>query len=418
VIANYFFILSDKLLRMACGLVTNILLVAYLTPVELGTWNYVLSLAAIAGAISIFSGLDVIVIRDLAQAEPSERGRIIGSVGVLRFLAGAMATIGSIAFVAWVEEWQLAQLIFIIALSYFTQVFHTLDYFFQSQLIPKYSAFVLNVTTGVGFVAKVGLMYWNLLDLDTLCWILVLESCLIGSGYVWLVKFHFPDVAPRHWRVDAARVRLYAGAGLALLGSGLVSVIIARVSIFQIDSHFDRASVAVFGLYVLVFEAVLMVNYALANTYYPRIIVQHSEPAAYAQSLYALLRRQTVLWLGLVSSIEVVVLAGRNLFAAFIDPIYRQSLTMIQLGLPVTALFVVNFLLLQFVIIPLGNERHQLARAIMGLAVLLAANTVFFRTGQLILVVGSIALSQLSMLAFTIAIFHKEIRNTWSAREW
>lgn len=415
-ISNYFYILSDKVLRMALGVVANVMLVAYLAPVELGTWNYTLSLASIAGAISIFSGLDVVVIRDLAQATTFERGRIMGSVAVLRLLAGATATAGSLTFVVWAGELRLAQLIFIVSLSYFTQVFHTLDYFFQSQLVPRYSALVLNATTAAGFVAKVGLMYVNRLDLETLCWILVLESCLVGAGYVWLVARSFPDMAPRHWRVEAARVRRYAGAGLALLGSGMVSVFIARVSIFQIDAYFDRASVAVFGLFVLVFEAVLMVNYALANAYFPRIIVQHAVPDAYAQALYALIQRQAALWLCVVSSIAVVVLVGRDLLAPFLNPVYCQSLTMILLGLPVTALFVVNFDLLQFLIIPLGNEQHQLARALLGLSVLVAANTVFFSTGAVAAAVGSIALSQLSMLTFTMVIFYKEIRRIWRAR--
>jgi O-antigen/teichoic acid export membrane protein len=415
-VANFFFIVSDRLLKIIFGLVSNVMLVSYLTPFELGTWNYVLSIATIAGAVSIFSGLDGVVIRDLAQAAPSERGRILGSLAILRLLAGAIATAGSVALVALAGDWQLGHLIFIISLSFFTQVFHTVDYFFQSQLIPKYSALVQNLTTTVGFAAKVGMIFLDLLNLDALCWILVLESCLLSAGYILVVVRHFQYAAPIFWRVDVALIRRYMRSGLALLASGMVGVVIARVSVFQIDAHFDRASVAVYSLYTLVFEAVLIVNYSLVSAYFPRIIVNFSKPRVYAQDLLALVRRQGLLWMGVVAGIAIMVLVGSDLVVSLMNPIYRQSLKMILLGLPLTALFIMNFNLLQFFIIPQGNEKHQLSRAILGLGVLLVSNALFFRTEPLVIVLGSIALSQLSMLAFTVAIFHKDISTLWRAR--
>lgn len=414
-IANYFYIMSDRVLRLVCGLLANIMLVTYLAPAELGTWNYVLSLATIAGAISIFSGLDAVVIRDLAQANPLERTRIMGSVGYLRLLAGTVAAVGSMSFVA-IYDWRLIHLIIIIVLSYFTQVFHTLDYFFQSQLVPKYSALVLNITTAIGFAIKVGLMYFGKLNLELLCWILVLESFLVGVGYTVLVGWRFPDVAPYRWSVNKPLVRRYAGDGLVLLGSGLVSVFIARVSIFQIDAAFDRASVAVFGLFSLVFESVLLVNYSLVNTFFPRIIVQYIRPAAYAKALHELVRRQAVLWISLVSSIAVMVYFGNGLFINYLNPVYQQSLRMIILGLPVSALFIINFNLLQFLIIPSGNQRHQLARALLGLTVMVSCNSVLFTIGSVTTVIGSLAMSQFAMLAFTIYIFHKKILVLWRER--
>jgi O-antigen/teichoic acid export membrane protein len=414
-LANYLFLLSDKLLRMALGLITNVLLVAYLSPFDLGSWNYVLTVAVIAGAVSIYSGLDVVLIRELAQAGASERGRIVGSVVALRCLSGAAATAGSVAFVAWQGEWPLMRLILIVALSYFTQVLHALDYFFQSQLVFKFSALVLNATTTAGFIAKMVLMWLNLLNLDLLCWILVLESLLLGAGYLWLVVRNFEEIAPRTWRVDTGLVWRYMHAGLALLASGLVSVAIARISIFQIDSYFDRVSVAVFGLYVLVFEGILLANYSLANAYFPRIIVKQATPAFYARDLRMLLKRQIKLWAVITGGFALVVLAGRHSIEPLINPVYLQSLTMILFGLPVTALFIVNFYLLQFIIIPQGNQSHQLARALLGMCVLLASNSVFFHDSTVVMVVASMALSQLVILGFTLFMFRKKINELWHA---
>ena len=414
-LANYLYLLSDKLLRMALGLITNILLVAYLSPFDLGSWNYVLMVASIAGAVSIYSGLDGVVIRELAQAGASERGRIVGSVMALRCLAGAAAAAGSVAFVAWQGEWPLMQLILIVALSYFTQVLHALDYYFQSQLVVKFSALVLNVTTTVAFLAKMLLMWLHLLNLDLLCWILVLESLLVGAGYLWLVVRNFEEIAPRTWRIDTGLVWRYVHGGLALLASGLVSVAIARISIFQIDSNFDRASVAVFGLYVLVFEGILLANYSLVNAYFSRIIVKQATPAVYARDLRTLVKRQAKLWAVINGGFALVVLASRHSIEPFINPVYRQSLTMILFGLPVTALFIANFYLLQFIIIPQGNQSHQLVRALLGMCVLLAANSVLFHDSTVIMVVASMALSQLVILGFTLLMFRKKINELWNA---
>ena len=412
-LANYLFLISDKLLRMTFGLISNVLLVGYLSPVEFGTWHYLMSVAAIAGAVAIFSGLDVIVIRDLAQSQPYDHGRIIGSVVALRGVAGAAATSGSLAFVAWKGEWQLMHLILIITLSHFTQMLHALDYFFQSQLVPKFSALVLSITTTVGFVAKVMLLWLHLLNLDLLCWILALESLLVGAGYLWLVVRNFADVAPLAWSVDTGLIRRYAHAGMALLSSGLVSVAIARVSIFQIDSYFDRDSVAVFGLYTLVFEAILLANYSLVNAYFPRIIVKQTNLASYARELCALVRRQAGLWAASTGGLAVLVISGRQWFETFIKPVYGESLTMILFGLPVTALFIANFYLLQFFIVPHGHQRHQLARALLGLCVLLTANRVILPGSTVVMAVGSMALSQLAILVFTLFRFRKKIYEFW-----
>ena len=164
------------------------------------------------------------------------------------------------------------------------------------------------------------------------------------------------------------------------------------------------------------FESVLLVNYSLVNTFFPRIIVQYIRPAAYAKALHELVRRQAVLWISLVSSIAVMVYFGNGLFINYLNPVYQQSLRMIILGLPVSALFIINFNLLQFLIIPSGNQRHQLARALLGLTVMVSCNSVLFTIGSVTTVIGSLAMSQFAMLAFTIYIFHKKILVLWRER--
>lgn len=407
-VANYFFLLSDKVIRMVFGLISNILLVTYLSPSDLGTWNYILSVASIASAISIFSGLDAVVIRDFAITKSSERGRIIGAVMLLRLAASSLAMVGSFLFVMWTNEWTIINLIIIISISFFTQIFHSIDYFFQSQMLPKYSAFVLNITASIGFAAKIGFILSDLMTLEYLCWILVAESCLLSIGYVWLVISKFKDIAPNRWKFDFKKFSLYLNRGVALLGAGLIGVLIARISTFQIDSYFGRENVAVFGFYVLIIEAVLMANYTLVNTYFSRVIVKYSSPRGYAKELNSLFRRQIYLWLVLGVGALIVGNAAFNI----INPVYRESIKMILISLPVTIIFIVNFYLLQFLIIPQSLERHQLLRMILGLFVLSISNLLFFNYGSsVILVVASIALSQLSMLMFTIIIYRKKIFN-------
>ena len=59
------------------------------------------------------------------------------------------------------------------------------------------------------------------------------------------------------------------------------------------------------------------------------------------------------------------------------------------------------------------NQRHQLARALLGMIVLLAANSVFFHDSSVVMTVASMALSQLVILGFTLFMFRKKIRELW-----
>src|SRR5436190_20843729 len=86
---NIVWLVSDRVLRMALGVVVLGVVARYLGPAQFGVLNYAISLTAIFAAVASL-GIDGIVIRELVKT-PERTREIMGTAFALRMIGGVVA---------------------------------------------------------------------------------------------------------------------------------------------------------------------------------------------------------------------------------------------------------------------------------------------------------------------------------------
>ena len=143
-LSNLTWLSVDRVVRLFGAVFVNAWLTRYLGPENNGVLSYAL---AFVGMFSPLAGLgmDAIVIRDIVR-DPSQKDEILGSAFGLR-LAGAgsavaFAVIG--IFLVRPDDTVTQVLVVISSLGLIFQAFDVIDYWFQSQVISKYTVYARN----------------------------------------------------------------------------------------------------------------------------------------------------------------------------------------------------------------------------------------------------------------------------------
>lgn len=138
ILVNFGWLISDRLLRLAIGLVVSILIARYLGPARYGLYSYALAFASLFGVLAGL-GLESVVTRELVK-KPWERQSLLGTAFWLQFTAGVLTwgiVIGVAALLPGGME-GTTWLVFIVAGSFVFQSFKVVEFYFQSRVEARF----------------------------------------------------------------------------------------------------------------------------------------------------------------------------------------------------------------------------------------------------------------------------------------
>lgn len=138
IVANSGWLISDRLMRLAIGLVVSILVARYLGPARYGLYSYAIAFASLFGVLAGL-GLESVVIRELIK-RPWEQQSLLGTAFWLQFAAGLLTWGLVIAVAAFLPQGMegTSWLVFIVAGSFVFHSFKIVEFFFQSRVEAKY----------------------------------------------------------------------------------------------------------------------------------------------------------------------------------------------------------------------------------------------------------------------------------------
>ena len=90
IIANFGWLVADKILRMIVGLFVGVWVARYLGPQQFGLWNYATAFSSLFISFAAL-GLDGIVVRELVK-RPGSQNELLGTAFILK-LIGAFVTL-------------------------------------------------------------------------------------------------------------------------------------------------------------------------------------------------------------------------------------------------------------------------------------------------------------------------------------
>ena len=302
--SNTSWLLGERILRMGVSLFVGIYIVRYLGPEKYGLLSYTMSFVWIFSAL-LDLGHREIIVRELVLY-PEQRNVILGSAILLR-LSGAVFLVSGVAVGLQLvdNDEQTSLMIVIIALGMAFQSWELIDYYFQSQVQSKYTAWAQTVQLIVASLIKIYLIIWQA-PLIYFAAIFSLEYVITAALFLIMYKWQVGSFPIRNCNLKYAKQMLKNSFPLLLTGTAIL--IYMKIDQVMLKELVGTETVGTYAAAVKLCEVWYHIPVLIAVSLYPAIIgVKDKDPALYyvqLQKLYTLL-----VWVALVLAIPITFLA-------------------------------------------------------------------------------------------------------------
>ena len=141
IVGNTAWLLGDKFLRMALGLLVGVWVARYLGPGGFGILHYAIAFVTLFTTLATM-GLNNIIIRDVVR-KPHEKDEVMGTAFVLKLLGGFFISILAVSLIYLFkpDDRQTLFLVAIISTGMIFRAFDVIEFWFQAQVKSKYIIF-------------------------------------------------------------------------------------------------------------------------------------------------------------------------------------------------------------------------------------------------------------------------------------
>ncbi len=296
--------MADKVLRLFAGLFVGVYVARYLGPERFGLLNYAISFVGLFIAFATL-GLDSIVVRSLVQ-NIEDRDRLLGTAFILKLMGGILL----FGFVAFAVRFTSSDsytklLILIIAGGMIFESLKVIDFYFQSQILGRFSAMAGICALCASSLLQILLVFFQV----SLVWFAVAQ--VFSTGILALILFFFYFKAGRSifkWHFYWSTAKELLQDSWPLIFSGLVIMIYMRIDQIMIKEMLGTEEVGLYAVAVKLSEAWYFIPMTIASSFFPAIVnsKKQSEELYYQrlQRLYSL-----IVWLALAIALPTTFLS-------------------------------------------------------------------------------------------------------------
>jgi O-antigen/teichoic acid export membrane protein len=302
--SNTSWLLGERILRMGVSLFVGIYIVRYLGPEKYGLLSYTMSFVWLFSAF-LDLGHREIIVRELVLY-PEQRNVILGSAILLR-LSGAVFLVSGVAVGLQLvdNDEQTSLMIVIIALGMAFQSWELIDYYFQSQVQSKYTAWAQTLQLIVASLIKIYLIIWQA-PLIYFAAIFSLEYVITAALFLLIYKWKVGSFPIRNCNLKYAKQILKNSFPLLL--TSMAILIYMKIDQVMLKELVDTETVGTYAAAVKLCEVWYHIPVIIAVSLYPAIIgVKDKDPALYhaqLQKLYTLL-----VWVAIALAIPITFMA-------------------------------------------------------------------------------------------------------------
>jgi PST family polysaccharide transporter len=277
VLGNSSWLMLDKVLRMALGLVVVPLVARYLGPTEFGQLNYAVAFVALFSVVATL-GLDSIVVRDLVRRQ-EDRRKILGSAFSLKLLGAlvslAMAETG--IRLLQPDDAKMHLLVGITATALVFQAFDVIDFLFQSGVRSKPIVLVRVISFVLFSFVKIALIV-TLAGLVEFAWAALGEAALVALGLVWVFQRFFG--AKWFGFGDLSTVRSLVRESWPFMLSGLAVMIYMRIDQIMLASAVGSYEVGLYSAALRLSEIWYVIPTAIVASVSPSLTATYGQSRA------------------------------------------------------------------------------------------------------------------------------------------
>ncbi len=313
IISNTGWLFADRILRMGITLFIGVWIARYLGAQQFGLFNYAIAFVALLNPLANL-GLDSVVIQNIV-VNSGNKEQILGTTFWLKLIAGVGCLIltASLISVFSQDEMLTVLLVTILSTSYIFQAFDTIDLWFQSQVLSKYTVLARNV--GFLFITLLQVILITAqAPLITFAWAKLGEIGLGALALVIAYKVKGYSIWLWRWSFPTAKTMLKKSYPLIL--SGLTIMIYMRIDQIMLGQMIGNRAVGIYSAATRISEAWYFIPVTISSSVTPSIFAakQVSE-ALYYRRIGQLLR--LLVFVSFVVAIPMTFLSGTLIITLF-----------------------------------------------------------------------------------------------------
>ncbi|MFP8967025.1 flippase [Pokkaliibacter sp. CJK22405] len=300
---NSGWLFSEKLLRMFSGIFVGAWVARYLGPEEFGTLNYAQSIIAIFLAIASL-GIDNIFTREIIKFPEKKKTIIFNSLLIKLLGYLLMCLFVGIYIYSSSDTYKAKQIIAILLIGYFFQIFSVFDLYYQSELKGRLSTLASIAAIILSSIAKVICVEFNL----GLFWIaaaFAVDTLILSIGLLLFMKTEYRQLEGEA-TFDKELILNILQDSWPLIFTGTVIMLQARIDQFMLAKMFSEHEVGLYSSALRIVEAASFVPMIIKSTFFPKLVSAHATGEEnYRQALTNFYRLNFILFIFITGSIAL-----------------------------------------------------------------------------------------------------------------
>jgi O-antigen/teichoic acid export membrane protein len=269
IVDNIGWLFLDKVLRMGVGLIVGVWIARYLGPEQFGLLSFATAFIGLFGAIGGL-GLHGIVVRDIVR-DPASKEETLGTAAALQFVGGLFAYGLLLGMIFWLrpDDTLAKALVAILGSMMLFKVSEVAVYWFESQVLSKYTVWVQNSSFLIFAAIKVGLLL-NDAPLLAFAWAMMAESLVAALLLFVMLGLRGPQL----WqlRIKLTRAKSLLKDSWPLLLSGIAVVIYMKIDQIMLGQMIGDEAVGIYSAAVRISVVWYFLPMMIVASVFPAII--------------------------------------------------------------------------------------------------------------------------------------------------
>ena len=302
---NTSWLFSEKILRLAVGILIGVWVARYLGPERFGLYSYAQSFVGLFATVATL-GLNNIIVRELVKKEKL-RDELLGTGFYLKIIGALTVLILLAIAIQFTSNDQYTNvLVFIIASATIFQSFNVIDLYFQSKVLSRYVVYANMISLFLSSILKVLLILYEA-PLIAFAYAVLFDSFVLACGLVYFYVKH-ANFKIMQFKFKRKLAVLLLRDSWPLILSGIIISVYMKIDQVMIKEMLDSQAVGQYSAAVKLSEAWYFIPMVITSSLFPAIInaKEKSSKLYYSrlQKLYDLM-----VWVAVVIALPMTFLS-------------------------------------------------------------------------------------------------------------
>lgn len=326
IVDNIGWLFFDKVLRMGVGVLVGVWIARYLGPEQFGLFSFATAFIGLFGAVAGL-GLQSIVVRDIVR-DPTCKEETLGTAAVLQLGGGVLAYGLILSTIFWLRpDDALAKwLVAILGSMMLFKASEVAMYWFESQVLSKYTVWVQNGSFLVFAAVKVALILGHA-PLLAFAWATIAEAALVALLLLAMLGARGPSLVTL--KVSFARAKVLLADSWPLLLSGLAIATYMKIDQIMLGLMLGDEAVGIYSAATRISEVWYFVPMMIVASVFPTILrAKKQSEALYQQRLQRLY--DLMVWLSVAVALPITFLSDPIVVLLY-GPAYAEAGTVLAI---------------------------------------------------------------------------------------